>query len=802
MEADRIDTLAPIHAYFKKRRFTPFPYQEDAWAAYLRGESGLISVPTGYGKTLAATMGPVAEAMAHPPRGLFLLYITPLRALTRDLSLALQNVCDQLKNGFTVEVRSGDTSSSVKARQMKNAPPILFTTPESLSLMLSYPEAAKLFSSLRAVVVDEWHELISGKRGVQTQLGLARLRRWCPELRVWGLSATLGNLEEAAETLAGPNARLIRAALPKEIALEAVRPDHLDSFPWAGHLGLRLLPQTLKTLSMRRSTLIFTNTRSQCERWHQALIQTKPDFADQIAIHHGSMDRDEREAIEQGLRDGKIKWVVCTSSLDLGVDFQKVEQVVQVGSAKSLARLVQRAGRSRHRPGEASRLVFVPTNSWELVELEAVRDALAQGAVEPRRAMRKPFDVLVQHLVTLACGGGFTLDLIDELRRAYSYRDLTDEEFRWCIEFVRSGGASLQAYPQYKKIYENERGVFLIRNTMMARQHRMSIGTITSSQQINLHMANKRKIGTIEESFVSKLNRGDVFYFSGRKLEFMFLRDMKAFARPSTKATSPTVPSWAGTQFPISESLAGFFRHQIAVEPTPGVADLLAAQERISRRPKDDELLIEQWTSREGRHLFIYPFGGRAVHEGLAALWTYRLGQKQRGSFSFSVNDYGLMILGPKTFPFRELIDPSLFSVDDLEEQIAATLNLTEMSLRQFRGIAQTAGLVFSGYPSERKNSRQLQVSSSLLFEVFRKYDPGNVLYAQAVREVMEQQLEIDRLRRTLEVVARLKPIWAETPRPSPLAVPIWAEMNSARLSTESMAERMERMMQEWSKWT
>ena len=614
------DRLDPVRRWFAARDWAPFPYQEEAWAAYLRGESGLISVPTGYGKTLAATMGPVAEAMRDRPQGLFLLYITPLRALTRDLSLALAGVLKDLDSGFEVEVRSGDTSSALKARQLKKPPPVLFTTPESLSLMLSYAGAREMFGNLRAVVVDEWHELIAGKRGVQTQLGLARLRAWRPEMRVWGVSATLGNLEEAAQTLVGTDEpyRLVRAKLPKEIELEAIRPPDLDSFPWAGHLGLRLLDQLLATLTPGKSTLIFTNTRSQCERWHQALVAARPDHADKIAIHHSSMDREERESIEEGLRTGEIEWVVCTSSLDLGVDFQRVEQVAQIGSAKSLARLVQRAGRSHHRPGAPSRLIFVPTNSWELIELEAARRALDSGVVEPRRALNKPFDVLVQHLVTLACGEGFTDDLVHEVRRATSYGTLTDQEFKWCVEFVRSGGATLQAYPQYKKIYRDHNEIYRIRNTMMARQHRMSIGTISGNQLIGLHLANQKRVGSIEESFVSKLKKGDVFYFSGRKLEFMFMRDVKAYCRPTTKA-SASVPSWAGTQFPLSESLSAFFRAEVASERESSAQELLDAQSRISRRPAANELLIEEWDSRrEGRHLFIYPFGGRSVHEAWA----------------------------------------------------------------------------------------------------------------------------------------------------------------------------------------
>lgn len=799
MEIDRSSTLKPVYSWFRKHGWKPFPYQEQAWDAYLQGKSGLISVPTGYGKTLAATLAPVSEALRERPKGLFLLYISPLRALTRDLSQSLQRVLVELGSDMKIECRTGDTSQSTRARQLTKMPPVLFTTPESLSLMLSYPGSEKLLSHIRATVVDEWHELIASKRGIQTQLGLERLRTWNPEMRVWGLSATLGNLEEASQALVGARRpfELIRAHLPKEIELDPVAPDQPDTFPWAGHLGLRLLPQLVEKLSARKSTLIFTNTRSQAERWHEALVERLPTFADRIAIHHSAMDRGDREAVEEGLRTGELKWVVCTSSLDLGVDFQRVEQVVQIGSAKSLARLVQRAGRSQHRPGEPSHLLYVPTNSWELVELEAARAALQERVVEPRRPMRQPIDVLVQHLVTLACGDGFKDDLYEEIRSAYSYSELTRVEWEWAVNFVCYGGPSLRAYPQYQKIFQDEEGVYRIRNMMMAKQHRMSVGTIPNSYQVNLLLPSRKRIGSIEESFISKLKKGEVFYFAGRKLEFIMLREMNAFVKTTTKPSEST-PAWAGTQLPLSESLSGFFQAQLARAPTPELRELFAAQARLSYMPSPVELLLEIWDTREGRHLFAYPFGGRAVHDGLAAVWSHKFGQKVKGSFLFSVNDYGLMIQGPKGYPFQDLMDQSFFTPEGLEPHIEAALNLTEMTLRQFRNIAQTAGLVFTGYPGARKSGKQMQISTSLLFEVFRKHDPGSLLFKQAQREVLDQQLDIGRLHRKLEKLQHFRRVWVETPRPSPLAVPVWAEMNAARLSTESFHDRMERMKREW----
>ena len=445
--------------------------------------------------------------------------------------------------------------------------------------------------------------------------------------------------------------------------------------------------------------------------------------------------------------------------------------------------------------------LFVPTNSWELVELEAARTALSEGVIEARRPLTQPIDVLVQHLVTLACGDGFYDSLYDEVRATYSYRNLSLAEFEWAVRFVHYGGDSLKAYPQYKKIYVDEKRVYRVRSSWIARQHRMSIGTITSHAQISLFLGARKNIGAVEESFISKLKRGDAFYFGGRKLEFQFLKDMKAFVRLS-KSVSPATPSWAGTQFPLSESLSGFFQRQVATDDHPYLRDLFAAQEKISHRPGSHELLFELWGSREGQHLFVYPFAGRFVHEGLAAVWAYRLSQKVKASFQFSVNDYGLEILGPKDFRFRELFAPDFLDVAGIEERLETAVNLTEMSLRQFRGIAQTAGLVFSGYPSARKTGKQLQVSSSLLYEVFRKYDAESLLYRQAKREVLEVQLDLERIHHALTRMATLEPVWVTVRRPSPLAVPIWAERNAARLTSESLRERLERMKLEWSMWT
>ncbi|HEU4537758.1 MAG TPA: DEAD/DEAH box helicase, partial [Polyangiaceae bacterium] len=402
-------SLERLRGWFLSKGWAPFAFQEEAWAAFRAGKSGLVHVPTGAGKTYAAYFGPLAETLDAGQRGLQIVYITPLRAVSRDIELALRAPVEALGYGLEVESRTGDTSSSARQRQKRRPPEVLITTPESLSLLLCQADAAAYFAGLRAVLVDEWHELLSTKRGTQVELALARLRRFAPGLRTWAMSATLANLREAARAAVGAGAEpaLVTAPLARPVQVETLLPSEVDAFPWAGHLGLTMLEPVLEVIAKKGTTLLFTNTRSQAERWYQAIVEARPRWQDKIALHHGSLDRAERERVEGGLKAGTLRAVVATSSLDLGVDFAPVERVVQIGSPKGVGRMLQRAGRAAHRPGAPSELWLVPTHALELVEIAAARRALAAAAVEARAPLDRPFDVLAQHLVTCARGGGF-----------------------------------------------------------------------------------------------------------------------------------------------------------------------------------------------------------------------------------------------------------------------------------------------------------------------------------------------------------------------------------------------------------
>jgi ATP-dependent helicase Lhr and Lhr-like helicase len=791
--------LIPILSWFERQGWQPLPFQVEAWQHYLSGHNGLIQVPTGSGKTYAAVMGAIAQFLAAPTKpGLRLLYITPLRALSRDI--------EQMGWPLRVESRTGDTKASQKARQLKAMPEILITTPESLMLMLSYAGAAERFQSLQAIVLDEWHELLSTKRGTQTELALARLRSLCPGLQTWALSATLSNLKTAAQAAVGLACTpvVVHTAMERKTVIRSILPDSVDSFPWAGHLGLHLFQELVEALDITQSTLIFTNTRFQAERWYQAISFALPEASDRIALHHSSIDVHQREAIEAGLKSGAIRWVVCTSSLDLGVDFQPVERVVQIGSAKQVARLLQRAGRSQHVPQGTSELFFLPTHALELLEIVALRQGLAAGMVEARPPLHQPYDVLMQHLVSLACGDGFRAAAIArEIRSTVAYQHLSDSTLEEILAFLETGGQCLNAYPRYQKLVQTQ-GLYTTANAQITRMHRMTIGTITSNQQVELRYLNQSKIGTVEEGFVSKLKPGDVFFFAGRQLEFFQLKDMVATVRASKKKSTIT-PSWTGGNLAISDILSQELRGAIALATHPTrsteltkLEPILATQQRISHLPQTHQLLIECCKTREGQHLYVFPLEGRFVHEGLGFLWGYRFAQQQHATFTISVNDYGFEILAPKNYPFQTLFSPCFFDHQTLEADLQASLNLSELSKRQFRGIAQVAGLVFKGYPAAKKSTSQLQVSASLLFDVFTKYEPNHLLLQQAKAEVLTEQLESHRLAQTLERLQRLELVWKNTKRPSPFAFPLFVERLSARLSNESLLERIERMKQQW----
>jgi ATP-dependent helicase Lhr and Lhr-like helicase len=830
-----------IRQWYIKKNWEQFPFQQEMEVAYLDGNSGLLNAPTGSGKTFALFLPFLADFINKHPEtyttqqnnGLLMLWITPLRALTNDIRKAMQEVCDEIGIPWKIATRTGDTPAAEKLALKKKLPEVLLTTPESLHLMLAQKEYPKMFQCLEVVVIDEWHELLGTKRGVQVELGLSRLKALNQEpraknqekeeshspltthhspIKIWGISATIGNLEEAAEVLLGntfprEKIKMVRANLEKKLLIKSIIPENIESYSWSGHIGLKLLPQVMELVASSVTTLIFTNTRSQSEIWYHAILNNYPEYAGIMAMHHGSLDNELRNWVEQALHAQALKLVVCTSSLDLGVDFRPVDTVVQVGSPKGVARFMQRAGRSGHHPGAVSKAYFVPTHSMELLEGAALKEGIKTGIFESRDPLLLTMDVLIQYMVTLAVSDGFRAEeLFNEVKTTFAFADLSRKEFAQLLDFITNGGKTLAQYDEFLKVVI-EGDIFKVTNRRVAMRHRLSIGTITSDLSLRVKWLSGGSLGTIEESFISKLKPGNTFWFAGRSLEFVRVKEMTVFAKKSN-STKGMIPSWMGGRMPLSSQLSAMFRvkldevaHGIEKdEEVIALKPLFELQARLSHLPQSHEFLIESFKSTEGHHLLFYPFEGRLVHEGMASLLAYRISKIKPASFSIAMNDYGFELLTDEDIPIEKALeDADFFSINNLLDDILHSLNANEMARRRFRDIAHIGGLVFTGYPGQPVKNKHLQASTSLLFDVFSEYEPDNLLVRQAYNEALAFQLEEFRLREALQRIVKQNIILKVIERPTPFAFPIMVDsLGRERLTTEPLEERIARMARKY----
>ncbi|MBC8033596.1 MAG: ligase-associated DNA damage response DEXH box helicase [Chitinophagaceae bacterium] len=808
-----------ITSWLHAKERQPFLFQEQAWEQIIARRSGLVNAPTGCGKTFSVFLGALIDFInLHPSNyrsktknGLQLLWITPLRALAKDIGRAMDEVITDLEMSWKIGIRNGDTTTSERQKQKRQMPEILIITPESLQLLLAQKGYEDLFQTLRIVAVDEWHELLGSKRGVQVELALSRIRGIKKEnpCSIIGISATIGNLDEAKEVLTGsvdPQAFTVRADIRKQIDIESVFPDEIEKYPWAGHLGLSLVSKVIPIILGSTTTLIFINTRGMSERWYQALLDECPELSGVIALHHGSIEQALRLWVEDSLHTGKLKAVVCTASLDLGVDFRPVETVIQVGSPKGVARFLQRAGRSGHQPDAVSKIYFLPTHSLELVEAAALKAAAIEGVIESRVPMILCFDVLVQYLCTLAVSDGFYPDIIyNEIRNTYCYQEITPDEFQELLSFITSGGTALQQYDEYKKV-EIINGLYKITSRRIAMRHRMHIGTIVSDAMLKVKFFSGGYIGVIEEYFISKLNPGDVFTLAGRNLEFVVIKDMTVLVRKSSSKKS-IVPSWNGGRMPLSANLGFMLRRKLndaceMITANTAATDLelkvlsplFTLQEELSHIPRADELLIEHIETKDGFHLFVYPFEGRLVHEAMAALLAFRISRITPITFSFAMNDYGFELLSDQPIPVDDTNVYDLFSDENLLDDIRRSLNAGEMAKRKFRDISVIGGLIFQGLPGEHKKARHLQSSASLIFKVFSEYEPNNLLLKQAYHEVMEQQMEEVRLRNMLRRIQQGRIAIQFPKRLTPFCFPIKVDSIRENISSEKLEDRVKRM--------
>ncbi len=801
--------------YFRKKGWKPFPFQIQAWQDFLDGKSGLLNAPTGSGKTFALWFPALLEYIQNHPdtwqkpqnNGIQLIWVTPLRALAQDLQKAMQEVCEVIGLPWQVAVRNGDTDAKTRTAMKKRPPECLITTPETLHILISQKDHKELFQSLSAVVVDEWHELVGNKRGVQVQLALEYMQSINPKrFKRWAVSATIGNLNQAAQTLLGSQLpiHIVKAKVDKEIVIHSVFPEEIEKYPWSGHLGIRLMDQVIEIIEGGRSVLLFTNTRSQTEIWYQKILEARPDWAGWIAMHHGSLDTAVRAWVENALHEGILKLVVCTSSLDLGVDFRPVDRVIQVGSPKGVSRFVQRAGRAGHQPGLPSEIYFVPTNSLELIEAAALRNAIEQEDMESQFTPELPFDVLIQFLVTLAVGDGFDPKVIFPIvKKTASYAKLTDPEIQWVMDFITKGGASLGSYEDFLKVVEDEDGKFRVKSKKIAMKHRLSMGTIVSDVALKVKFKNGAYLGTVEEYFISKLKLGDRFFFAGRNLELLQVKGLDVFVKVTEKKTSNVV-SWMGARMSLSSMLSHkireIFREYnqgiIKSEEVRKVLPILDLQSKLSIVPDENTFLIESLQSRDGYHLFFYPFEGRMMHELMSALIAYRISQSFPVSLNMAMNDYGFEILSDVPISAEEILEDDIFSLKNIEDDILHCVNESEMSRRKFREIASIAGLVFQGYPGKPTSFKHIQANSSLLFQVFEQYDPENLLLKQAREEALTQQMEQEMFIQAMKKLNRLEIVVKHPTQFTPFSFPIMVDrLSRTNISSESVEDKVAKIL-------
>ncbi|WP_422388798.1 ligase-associated DNA damage response DEXH box helicase [Chryseobacterium gambrini] len=791
---------------------SPFKFQVDTWQKFENGYSGMVIAPTGFGKTFSVFLALLTHFLNHPEKygkGLKMIWITPLRSLSKDIAKAMQEAIDEIGLDWSVGVRNGDTDPKVRQQQVKNMPEILVVTPESLHLLLGQKNHERFFKELKTIVVDEWHELLGSKRGVMVELGISQLTKYVPKMKIWGITATIGNLDEAMDVLIPYDIKKtkITAKEQKKIDILPVFPDEVEILPWAGHLGAKLADKIVPIILESKSTIVFTNTRSQSEMWYQLLLEAYPDFAGQIAIHHSSIDAHLRIWIEENLSSGKLKAVVSTSSLDLGIDFKPVDTVIQIGSAKGVARFLQRAGRSGHSPFETSKIYCVPTHSLELIEVAALKEAVKQKVIEPRDPQVLCFDVLVQFLMTLAVGDGFyPQELYERIKKVYAFQEMTDEEWKSILDFLTIGGSVLKSYEEFHKIVIQEDGLYKVTSRKIAMLHRMNMGVIVSDAMLKVKFISGGYIGMVEEYFISKLKKDEKFILAGRVLEVAMIKDMTVFVRAAKgKAFAP---SYLGGRLPLSSNLGQFLREKLSGALNPKASEkelkflhpLLINQEERSHIPKEDEFLVELIKNREGYHLFMYPFEGRLVHEVMSALIAYRISKLAPISFSMAMNDYGFELFSDKEIPLNDENLHKILSRENLMTDVISSINSAEMARRKFRDIAVISGMVIQNYAGKQRSNKSLQSSAGLIFKVLEDYDPNHFLVRQAYTEVFNAQLQEQRLVEAFKRIEKSKIILKFANTFTPLSFPIKVDSLRQTLSSEGLDARIQKLIQQAKK--
>ena len=755
------------------------------------GQSALLVAPTGGGKTLAGFLASLIDLAARPREGLHTLYVSPLKALATDIARNLVAPVEEMGLKIGIETRTGDTPANRRKRQ-KDAPPnLLLTTPESLALLLSQEHAASLFATLEAVVIDEVHALAGTKRGDQLALCLARLARIAPQARRAGLSATVAHQRALLDYVgAGQEARLIEVAAGTPPALSILLP--AERLPWSGHMGLSAASRVLERIASHRMTIVFVNTRAQGELMFQALWKLNEETLP-IGIHHGSLDIGQRRKVEAAMSEGRLRAVVATSSLDLGIDWGGVDQVIQVGAPKGVSRLVQRVGRANHRMDEASHALLVPANRFELLECEAAIEGVAAGEQDGAPPPPGGLDVLAQHLLLMAAAGPFHPDaMFEEVRRAAPYAAMARQDFDDVLRFVEDGGYALAAYDRYRKLFRDSEGMVHIRGARTARQARMNLGTIVEAPLLKVRYAGRGggSLGEIEEGFVTMMSPGDTFMFAGRLLRYVRVRETTIEVADGGEG-EPMVPAYAGSKQPLTSNLAARVRamlHDPATwshYPAP-VREWLQLQTERSELPGEDDLLVEIFP-RNGRWFLVaYCFEGRLAHQTLGMLLTRRMERFGHAPLGFVATDYVIAV-----WSANEPTDvPTLFEQDMLGDDLEAWMAESSMLRRTFRNVAVISGLVDRNHPGQERTRRQVTVNTDLIYDVLRRHQPDHILLRATRADAAGGLTDLGRLADMLgRVAGRVRTVRLE--RVSPLAVPVLLDIGRETVRTQADEDAM-----------
>ena len=784
--------LPPIlDQWFASRGWTPRRHQLAMLDAARAGKSALLVAPTGAGKTLAGFLPSLVELIEQPTEGLHTLYVSPLKALAVDIQRNLMTPIEEMGLAIRVETRTGDTSSDKKARQRVKPPQMLLTTPESLSLLLSYPESAAMFATLRTIVIDEVHAFAPSKRGDLLSLCMARLQRLAPEMRRVALSATVADPTLYRGWLSGDGeidkVALVEGDPGADPDIAILLP--LGRVPWAGHSGRYAAEQVMQQIAAHTTSIIFCNTRSLAELIFQDLWAVNEQHLP-IGIHHGSLDREARERAEGAMADGKLRALVATASLDLGVDWGNVDLVVQMGAPKGSSRLLQRIGRANHRLDEPSKALIVPGNRFEYLEAQAALDAVEAGERDPDVFRAGALDVLAQHIMALAAAAPFTRDdMLAEIREAAPYSTLPEETFDRVLGFVATGGYALRAYDRFQRIVEGPDGLWRVSHPRFITQHRLNAGIIVEAAMLTVRFRNGRSLGRVEEGFAASLSPKDTFFFSGLSLEVEGVKGEDLFVRATSRPAR--IPTYGGARMPISTNLADRVRHFLH-EPEqwprfpPDVREWLEAQRQRSILPAPDRLLIETFP-REGRHyMVVYSFEGWNAHQSLGMLVTRRMETAGLQPIGFIASDYAIA-----TYSLKPVADPAaLFSPDILDNEFVDWVQQSSLLKRAFREVAVIGGLVERQHPGKRKTGRQVSFSTDLIYDVLRRYEPEHLLLEAAWEDAKARMTDVGRLGRLLDTAAeRIEHVDLE--RVSPLAVPVLVLIGREKVAAGSSEDAL-----------